>query len=344
MFIQRRFTFKAVLFWTRRDISFYLVISTYPVFFYYFLDWHWLSLPAMPITLIGTIVAFNIGFKNNNAYERLWEARKIYGGIVNTSRSWGIHTINYIGNQFATDKKSESELKAIHTNLIYRHLAWLTALRYQLRQERKWEHHLHKDQVQFKERYHTSDEHKNKLEEAIAPFLSEEERLNVLKRPNPAMHLIKNQSAELKKLRELGLIDDFRHVELNNLLNELYIHQGQAERIKNFPLPRQYATVSYIFVMIFIYVLPFSMMNAFENLAKLHGEAFIWLTVPASVMVSWVFFTLEKIGDYSENPFEGTGNDVPITSMSKGIEIDLRDMLDESDLPSPILPEYNILT
>lgn len=86
------------------------------------------------------------------------------------------------------------------------------------------------------------------------------------------------------------------------------------------------------------------MLNAFVDFAKLHGEAFIWLTVPASVMVSWVFFTLEKIGDYSENPFEGTGNDVPITTMSRGIEIDLRDMLNEEDLPSAILPENNILT
>lgn len=86
------------------------------------------------------------------------------------------------------------------------------------------------------------------------------------------------------------------------------------------------------------------MMNAFAEYAYVQGKALIWLTVPASVMVSWVFFTLEKIGDYSENPFEGTGNDVPITTMSRGIEIDLRDMLDEAELPSAILPENNILT
>lgn len=64
----------------------------------------------------------------------------------------------------------------------------------------------------------------------------------------------------------------------------------------------------------------------------------IWFSIPFSVVGSWVFWMMEMIGDYSENPFEGSYNDVPISSMAQSIEIDIRQMLDETDLPQPIQP------
>jgi putative membrane protein len=91
--------------------------------------------------------------------------------------------------------------------------------------------------------------------------------------------------------------------------------------------------------MLFIIVLPLGILSFF--VPKIATEAIqwhAWLTIPLSMIVQWVFFTMEKIGDYSENPFEGIGNDVPITAMSRGIEIDLRDMLEEKELPENIKP------
>lgn len=344
MFIQRRIPLLGVIQWTRRDITFYFVVSTYPVCLYYFLDWHWLSIPTLPVTIMATIVAFNLGFKTNNAYDRLWEARKIWGAIVNSSRSWAIASLDFVSNQFREEKMEDKALQSIHQRLIYRHLAWLTALRFQLRTERTWEHHYHKDQIQFRERFHQSSEHKEEMASALQPYLSETEMADVLNRKNPAAHLIKLQSTDLRELREADLLDDFRHIEMSSLLNQFYDHQGKSERIKNFPLPRQYASLSYYFVMIFIYVLPYAMLTAYSEMTPKFGDWFIWLTIPSCVLVSWVFFTLEKVGDYSENPFEGTGNDVPITSMARGIEIDLRDMLNETDLPEAVQPENGILT
>ncbi len=134
-----------------------------------------------------------------------------------------------------------------------------------MRKEKTWEHYNHKDHICFKERVHEPIEFKESLEQAITPFLSEKERKDGLKRGNPAAHLIKLQSSDLKELREQHLLDDFRHVEMSELLNDLYIQQGKSERIKNFPLPRQYATMSYLFVMIFIYALPFAMLNMPEK-------------------------------------------------------------------------------
>ena len=76
------------------------------------------------------------------------------------------------------------------------------------------------------------------------------------------------------------------------------------------------------------------------------GDNFVWLSVPFSALVMWVFHTMERIGRVSENPFEGTPNDVPITTISRGIEIDLREMLDEDPaaIPPPIEAQHDTQT
>ena len=87
MYIQRRFPFKSVLVWTKRELIFFVILATAYTIFYELLGIKWLQVPLTPVGLIGTAVAFMIGFQNNAAYDRIWEARKIWGGIVNTSRS-----------------------------------------------------------------------------------------------------------------------------------------------------------------------------------------------------------------------------------------------------------------
>lgn len=331
MYTFRRFTKKQIFLWTLKDILYFFIISVIPVGLHFFFELEWMVIPSLPITLLGTAVAFNIGFKNNNAYERAWEARKIWGGIVNYSRTFTVMVSDYISELHFDGTISEDELKTIKKRLVYRHIAWLTTLRYQLRAPKQWEHFHHKDMTKFKEKNgFVVDEHNISIEKVINEFISEEEMKDVLSRVNPATNILKNQSKEIAQLRKKGLIDDFRHVEFTRVIEEFYNLQGKSERIKNYPLPRQYASISYYFVMLFTLLLPFSMIGAFDAL-----DWRVWLVVPFSMIVSWVFFTMEKVGDYSENPFEGVGNDVPITSLSKTIEIDLKDMLDETDLPEP---------
>lgn len=173
-------------------------------------------------------------------------------------------------------------------------------------------------------------------------ILSENEIEYVFTKKNIAAQLISLQSKDLRSIRVEGYIDDFRHTAMEAMLVELYTQQGKSERIKNFPFPRQYATMNLFFVWLFILLVPFGMLHEFDAL----GRYYVWLTVPFSLIISWVFHTMEMIGDYSENPFEGLWNDVPINAISRGIEIDLRDMLDEENLPKPLLPKeyYNVLT
>jgi len=339
MYTIRRFDKRRLFLWTFKDIIFFLIVSTIPVALLFFLDLRWIVIPTLPISLLGTAVAFNVGFKNNNAYDRSWEARKIYGGIVNSSRTFGVMSLDFINNLFNhSTPLTDQEFKVVKKRIIYRHIAWLTALRYQLRAHKPWEHHQHKDVTKQKEKNgNYIAEQVTPIKEVISVYLSREERDDVLSRPNPASSLLKNQSRDIAELRRKGLMDDFRYIEFKNSMEEFYTLQGKAERIKNFPLPRQYASVSYYFVMLFIMLLPLAILNFFvPNSDSEVIKWSAWFTIPLSVAVQWVFFTMEKIGDYSENPFEGIGNDVPITALSKTIEIDLRDMLDEKELPKPI--------
>ncbi|MES2587410.1 MAG: bestrophin family ion channel [Bacteroidota bacterium] len=336
----KNFSFKEVVFWTRRDIYLLLVISAIPVSCYVLLDWKWLAIPWLPIALLGTAVAFIVGFKNNASYDRMWEARRSWGAIVNSSRSWGIMVRDYISEKHASQSISKEELKREHEILIYRHFAWLTALRFQLREPRVWEGIYKKHNVEYKNKWFRVHEHDNELKHDLEKHLSAEELNLIMSKTNKAAQIISLQSQHLKRLLDKGLIEDFRHMELEKMLIEFYNQQGVSERIKNFPYPRQYATLNLYFIKIFVFLVPLGMLQEFDKL----GGNLVWLAIPFSALSSWIFTTLEKIGESTESPFEGSANDVPITAMSRGIEIDLREMLDEENIPEPIKPINNILT
>lgn len=323
----RQYSIKEFLFWTRRDIYVLLLLAIIPTLFFQIGMCRWLSIPWVPIALIGTASAFIIGFKNTQSYNRLWEARQIWGAIVNSSRSWGIMTKDFV----LADK-------AIHQELIYRHCAWLTALRYQLREARSWENMTKSYNIEYA-KFYTVAEKNTPLEEELKKYLTEEERNFILSKRNRATQLIAFQSKRLAELYKQGKIENFQYVEMEKRLADLYDQQGKCERIKNFPYPRQFASINSFFIWIFVILLPFGILNEFYKM----GEHYVWLTIPFSIVVSWVFVSMEKVGESTENPFEGGANDVPITALSRTIEIDLRDMLDEENLPSPLTAENKIL-
>lgn len=335
----KKFTIREVLFWTRKDIFFLLFIAFIPTFCYAVLDLKFLSIPWLPIALLGTAVAFMVGFKNNASYERMWEARKAWGAIVNASRSWGIMVRDYISNKHAIQPLSEKELETIRLQLIHRHFAWLTALRFQLRESRVWEAINKKHNQEYRNRWFRVEEHNGTMETELHKYMPPEDIKQIMPKSNKAAQIIALQSAQLKELLDKGLIEDFRHMELEKLLFEFYNQQGVSERIKNFPYPRQFATLNLYFIKIFIILLPLGMLQEFEKM----GGNWIWLSVPFSALSAWIFTTMERIGESTESPFEGSANDVPITAMSRAIEIDLREMYNETTIPAPLKPENNIL-
>ncbi len=336
----KRYSFFQTVNWTRKYIFYFLIYDSLIILSYLYLGIEWLSLPWQPISLIGIAVAFYLGFKNNSAYERLWEARKIWGGIVNTSRSLTVMVRDFINNDETKEHLSETDLSGIRKTIIHRHVAWLHALTLQLRQLKKWEHDSKQDQAM---RMHLNTMPSEDRWKMIRNYLSEEDFDYIMSKGNKCSHLLSIQSRHLMKLRQIGVIEHFRHLEIQSLITECYTLQGKAERIKNFPFPRQYATVNYFFVVLFILLLPLGMLNVFTSLEQSY---WIWFAIPFSVVGSWVFWMMEMIGEYSENPFEGLYNDVPITSMARGIEIDIRQMIDETDLPEALKPigHFQVLT
>lgn len=303
-----------------------------------------ITIPWLPISVIGTAVAFYVGFKNSQAYDRLWEARKIWGSIVNDSRSWGMMVDGFVGNYFSDKKLSTSEIQAIKQRLIYRHIAWLYVLRNQLLQPTSWEHVSQggltaKSAVMFQRKFGIGlvDEEVSKIN--IRDFLSKEEHSRMFSNKNVATQIINEQSREIAAIRENDLIDDFRHMEMVAVLRSLYEYQGKCERIKKFPLSRIYANMSRYFISLFIFLLPFGMMPELMN----NYEWGIWLAIPICVIIGWIYVTMELVGDYSENPFQGMANDIPMLSLCRTIEIDLREMLGEKDLPEPIESKDNVL-
>jgi putative membrane protein len=337
--------------WTRWEIIGFLLFSMMITVLYQVLDFTFLKVPWTPVALIGTAVAFIVGFQNNSAYGRIWEARKIWGGIVNASRTWAMKTKDMISTEYAKDAVNLEDLYASKKAVVYRHIAWLTALRYAMRQPRKWEvFEEHQTNREWSKMIHIP-ERAIELKDELARYLNAGDLEYTMGKNNKAAAILFLQSGHIRDLKERGIIWEFSFLELENILQELFTLQGKTERIKNFPYPRQYATLSHLFVRIFLVLLPFAIIPEFSRLGEslannfpMISSYFVWIGVPFCAVVSWVFHTMERIGRVGENPFEGSANDVPISTIARGIEIDLRQLLDEGDesIPEQFAEQYHV--
>lgn len=337
MYIKRNISGKMIFRFAWRNILIFTLYAGLVTWAFHFLE-HMdikLSIPYQPLSTIGIAVAFYVGFKNNSSYDRFWEGRKIWGGVVNYSRTWAIQVTGFITNRVAEEKLSDDEIAALHKRLIYRHIAWINALRMNLRRPSSFSMKRHKSiQILAK-----GSAERNNWDEEVGGFLNNEEYEYLIARKNTPAQIIKKQSDDLRELMNKKLIEDFRHMEMMGTLEEFYNLQGKCERIKNTPFPRQYAFFSKIFVWIFILLLPFGMVAEFSSM----GHNWVWLNIPVCVLISWIFMTMEIVGDNTEDPFEHFVNDVPMTALCRTIEIDLREMLGETDLPPKIEAENHIL-
>ncbi|MEO1263667.1 MAG: bestrophin family ion channel [Bacteroidota bacterium] len=349
MFTKKTYTASQMAWWTRFETFLFLIIIVIWAAAYYFFDLDWLKIPWTPLALIGTAVAFVIGFQNNSAYGRIWEARKIWGGIVNTSRTFGMFVQDMLTNEHAQIPLSEEELQHEIKTLTYRHIAWMTALRHSMRVLKPWET---TSQHRTNQEWGIGPpERDTTLEEDLKPYLSASDLAYVLDKNNKQTAVLYQQSHHLRKLKEQGIIWEFSYLQLEGVLEELFTLQGKSERIKNFPYPRQFATLNHFFMWIFVLLLPLALVPQFAELGNeladkhpLIGSFFVWFSIPFYVAVAWIFHTMERIGRTGDNPFEGTANDVPISTIARGIEIDLRQNLGEKkeEIPAQFPTPYHV--
>lgn len=327
MYIGKKVSFPLLWFFAKQNIYFTFGLSAVVVTLYHFLDCKFLGIPFLPVATIGTAVAFYVGFKNNQAYERLWEARKLWGGFTNTSRALTASFISIVKD------------KEIQKEFLFRHIGYINLVRMQLRKYIPWATGI--------EDYHqkaiSDAEEIKEYSLAVKEFFDKIGKSDLYEKykdkGNIANLALQSQFEKLTKLKREKVIDDFEHSDLTKYLNELYNLQGGCERIKTTPLFRQFSRFSRIFVQLFIFLLPFALVT---ELTKI-GEHGIWLVIPCTILISWVFMTMEQIGESSENPFDNGMNDVPMSTICRNIEIDILEMMGETNLPPKIEPFNDVM-
>ncbi len=186
-----------------------------------FLIKHHFELPSIIPTVLGTAIAFFIGFNNNQAYDRWWEARRIWGMLVNDSRSWARCVVSYISQHEMDDQ----EFNALKTRLVHRQIAFLYALKAKMR---------------------------DAVDENYQQYLDEEDILEITAHTNVHNAILTLQSRELQQLNMANHIDGFRFMEMNQLLIKFSDEMGMSERIKNTIFPTTYNYFAKVFIWLFV--------------------------------------------------------------------------------------------
>jgi len=317
MYVKRDIHPRIILYFAWKDVLFSTILSAGVVLAYKLGATHALAIPFLPIATVGTAVAFYVGFKNNASYERLWEARKIWGEFTNLSRAIASYLI-------AVARTAEG--KKATNRFVYRQIAYANMLRLLLRRKNVWDDsHAY---TLMASKCFANRPYEEEAAEVLRTFCADQ-AADVLTKLNAPSYILGLQMSELARFQKERWIDGFEQSDLLRMITELYAQQGKAERIKNFPFPRQYAYFSEVFANIFVFLLPFGLIGEFAKL----GDSHVWLTIPFSVLIAWIFITMEQVGDTSENPFEGSLNDVPMTAICRVIEINLKELLGETELP-----------
>ncbi len=333
MLIERSYTVAEFLMWTRRSIYVLTVLSTVPVLLYEVAGLHFLQIPFPVVFLLGTTVALSAGFKNQQTYGRMQEAQALWASIASGSRAFGTS---------CRDLLPDADAARV---LINRQLAWLAALRHALREPKPWEQTEKSNFVEW-QKYYKVPEREKPLPSELSRFIVADEAAQVLASRNPPWQVLALQSADAKRLADAGTIPANAFAEVQRALRELGDLQGKVERIKNYPYPRQFAFIHSMFVRILCVLLPFGMISELARLNAVVGEwasgYMVWLAIPLSLLISWMYVSLDEVGSSTENPFECGANDVPITQICEEVELDLRQMLGEVQPPAPSRLESGI--
>lgn len=185
------------------------------------------------------------------------------------------------------------------------------------------------------------------VETELKALLSEHELGLILGSRNRIGKILALQSKAIRSLNANGEVIAPQYAALQQMLKDLHGLQAKCEQLKDSPYPRQYAVINNIFVWTFCFMLPFGIVHDFDLLnevvdAPLRGYM-AWVTIPFSMLISWMYISLEQVGESTENPFEGSANDVPISQISQQLNIELREMLGETSLPDDLQPHNNII-
>lgn len=271
--------------------------------------WSATGLTVVPFSLVAVALGIFLGFRNNTSYDRFWEGRKLWGQLVNTTRSFARQVQVYVGPhaEGAAVAPSDPEaLASIHRELVYRIIAYTHAFRQHLRDE---------DDVA-----------------ALAGLLSQEEREALSGQLNRPVAILRELGGRLRALWGQGLVHPLHLPALEASLTALTDIQGGCERIKSTPIPSSYTVLIHRIVATYMFALPFGLVDTIG--------AFTPVVV---LIIGYAFFGLDAVGDEIEDPFGTDINDLPLAALSRMIEINLRQTLGETEVPPVLTPVDGVL-
>jgi putative membrane protein len=288
MLLDKRIPFSYILSKIKYDLLFVMLMG---LVVYYIKQQFKHVLPNIPIAIpafIGTAISVILSFKLNQSYDRWWEARKLWGGIVNESRSLILQLRSFLPSSARMDLRV----------IAHRHIAWCYCLGRSLR--------------------------------GLPPltglerFLSAGELEHLGAHANKPLAVLQLNTEHIARLREAGHLDTFNHVQITTTLSNLIDHMGAAERIKTTVFPVTYR----LFLHLFIYLFAITLSISLEDIA-LHYE------LPLLIVISSSFLLLEKSAKHLQDPFSNLPTDTAMTAIATTIEINIKQMLQESDVPQP---------
>ena len=318
--------------WSRRSVIYMAVVSVVAVLAYSLRPFAGFTVPWPIVVVLGTTVSLVSGFKNSQVLARSSEALAAFSQIAASSRLLASLCADFVPHAMAQ-------------SIVYRHLGWLTALRFALRRPRPWESTSLPANREYLRRYIRIAEDQTTLAAELTALLGSDAATTLGDR-QPALDLLHLQARQFNALLRDGGVPPPVYAEFMKVLRDCHDQQARCERIKNTPYPRQYAIVTTMFVAIFCTLLPFGVVPMFAaiTIAAIPAALMTWLSVPFSVLLGWMYFSLDLVGESTANPFEGSANDVPLSQICRDIEIELRGRLGETNLPASLPPVRGIAT
>jgi putative membrane protein len=261
------------------------------------------------VSLLITVLTIYLVLRVNQAYDRWWEARKLWGALVNVSRTFGRQVTTLLTPDRAPLLDSLDQSRNVQRELVYRHIAYVNALRLHLR------------------RQDASDE--------LKPFLSANEILDLRSATNLPAALVHRQATHLASILERDTAQQRLLLQFDNTLSTLFDIQGGCERIKNTAFPDAIVFFNRSLVWAIVVLMPLAIIEA--------GSQSRVLELVVATFMSCSFVLVNELGQDLKNPFENKPNDTPMTAICRTIEIDLRGMLGETEKPKPLEARDGVL-
>lgn len=247
-------------------------------------------IPLSVPMILGTVISLLLGFRSNQAYDRWWEARVIWGAIVNDSRSMARQILTFVNNDY-----NNVEVQQFRERFIRRQMGWCFALSQHLRKE--------------------------KATTGLKSYMVEEEIAFISRYSNVPAAILELHGRDINYALDMGWINEYQQVELDRTITRLCDAMGKCERIKNTVFPSTYSLYIHFAMNLFIMMLPFGLI-----------EYFGFFEVPVVIAIAASFMLIEKMAIHLQDPFENKPTDTPMTAISRNIEKDLKQMLNDHNI------------